>query len=254
MTMTTLLRRSGAVLTAAGVAAALTFLTPTTASAAVHAQYAAVGSASANYDGPTVGGSCNVSSGNNSVQSPIANFSDGTRRRSVDLDATFTASDNPADSVRVKGHVDSKLTVVKRGKNLQAFELAAGGKVSITHAISGSSCEAQGSVAGVTETVFNEHKRGWLYITHDTHKRNSAISAIVVNMKTGKLLTLDFFQGTKSHSISRVLLKPGKYGLIGQAGVSVGGFGLLLAKSGSSTAKAKLTTTISGEFKPIKRR
>lgn len=255
MTMTTLLRRSGAVLTAAGVAAALTFLTPTTANAAVNAQYAAIGSAYANYDGPTMGGSCDLSAGDNSVQSSIATFSDGTKRRSVNLDATFAASDNPADTTRVRGHIDSKLTLERKHRDLRSFELAAGGKVSITHSISGSSCVAQGTVSGVTQTIFTEHKKGWLYITHETHKANSAIAVIVINVKTGKLVTLDFFQGTKSQSTSRALLKPGKYALAEtQAGISVGGIGLLLAKGAPRAAKAKLTISVSGEFKPIKKR
>jgi hypothetical protein len=254
MTMTIPLRRSGAVLTAVGVAAALTFLTPTTAHAAVQGQYAAIGSAYASYDGPTVGGTCDLSAGDNSVQSSIATFGDGTKRRSVDLDATFTASDNAADTVRVRGHVDSKLTLERKHRDLRSFELEAGGKVSISHSISGSSCAAQGTVAGVTQTIFNEHKKGWLYITRDTHKANSAVTMIVINAKTGKLVTLDFFQGTKSHSTSRALLKPGKYALYQtQAGVSVGGFGLLSAKAAPRAATAKLTISVSGEFKPIKK-
>jgi hypothetical protein len=255
MTTTTLLRRSAAVLTSAGVVAALTILTPATAQAGVHAQYAAIGSAYASYDGPTAGGSCNLTSGDNSVQSSIADFGQGTKRRSVDLDATFTASDNPADTVRVRGHVDSKMTVEKRGRDLRSFELAAGGKVSINHSIAGSSCVGQGSVAGATQTMFTEHKKGWLYITRETHKPNSAVTVVVVNLKSGKLVTLEFFQGTKSHSTSRALLKPGKYGLVEtQVGVSVGGFGLLSAKGAQRAAKVKLTSTISGEFKRIKKR
>ncbi len=61
MKTNTFLRRSGAVLTSAGVAAALTLLTPIAADAAVHAQFAAQGSADATYTGPTVGGTCDLS-------------------------------------------------------------------------------------------------------------------------------------------------------------------------------------------------
>ena len=77
---------------------------------------------------------------------------------------------------------------------------------------------------------------------------------VLVNLETGNLKTLDFFEGDKSHSTSRVLLKPGKYGIVQMAiGIAVGEGGGFF-RSGSSTTEraASLTTTLKGEFKRIK--
>jgi hypothetical protein len=151
--------------------------------------------------------------------------------------------------------VDTKLTLERKGRDLRSFELAAGGRLKVTHGISGSSCTAQGSLGGITQTVFTEHKKGWLYITRETHKPNSATIAFVLDMKKEKLLTLDYFQGGKSHATSRVLLKPGKYALYqAQVGLTTGTTGIFTAKGSPLAAKVKLTTTLSGEFKPIKKK
>jgi hypothetical protein len=252
MTTTTFMRRTGVLVTSAGVAAALTLLTPVTANAAVHAQYGALGQANANYTGPTIGGDCTLTDGDDSTQSSVANFTHGTKHRSVNVDATFTSTDSASDTVRVKGHLDSKLTLKKKGKDLQSFEMAAGGSVKINHSVGGSACDATGVVAGQSQTLFTEHKKGWFYFTHDVKVPHAVIEAELVNLDTEKIVAVDIYIGDHSHATSRALLKPGRYGLIVVAGVNVGNsIGIGLAKP-SLRAKAKLSTTVSGEFKPLK--
>ena len=249
---TTIIRRTGALVTSVGVAAALTLLTPITANAGVHGQYGALGQADASYNGPTIGGDCTLTDGDDSTSSPIATLSNGTKRRSVNVDATFTSTDSLADSVRVRGHLDSKLTLKKKGRDLQSFEMAAGGSIKVNHTIGGSACEASGAVAGQSQTMFTEHKKGWFYITHDVKVPHAVIEAELINLDTDKIVTLDIYLGEHSHQTSRAKLKPGRYGLIVVTGVTVGNnIGIGLAKP-SLRAKAKLTTTVSGHFKPLK--
>jgi hypothetical protein len=251
MTKSTLIRRSAAVLTSAGVAAALTLLTPVNANAAVHGMYGAIGQANADYDGPTIGGDCLLTDGDDSTSSSVANFSDGTKRRGVNLDATFTSTDSINDRVRVRGHLDSKLTLNKKHKDLQSFEMAVGGTVKVNHSISGSACDASGAVLAETQTVFTEHKKGWFYLTHDVRKPNSVIEVELVNVDNGKIVSLHVYLGDHSHATSRAKLKPGRYGVLAVAGVTVGNnIGIGLAKP-SLRSKANLTTTITGKFKAI---
>ena len=252
MSMHFLTRRSGAIITAATVAAALTLLTPVTANAAVHSMYGAIGQADANYNGPTIGGDCLLTDGDDSTSSSVANFSDGTKHRAVNLDATFTSTDSVSDSVRVRGHLDSRLTLNKKHRDLRSFEMAVGGSVKVNHSIGGSACQATGAVLAETQTVFTEHKKGWFYLTHDVRKPNSVIEVELVNVDTNKIVSLQVYLGDHSHMTSRAKLKPGRYGVLALSGVSVGNnIGIGLAKA-SLRSKATLTTTISGVFKPIK--
>jgi type 1 fimbria pilin len=255
MTTSRLVRRSVAVFAATGAAAALSFVPAGSAQADVAGLYAAIGSSNVNYTGTTVGGECTLAvPDSDSVESPIRHFSHGTRAASVNLDATYTSSDNPSDTVRVKGHVDSTLTLKKHNRDLQSFALGVGGTVSVHHSLSGSLCSAQGTVAAVTQVTFTEHKKGWLTITRDTRKPNSVVELVLVNLKTQKLVTFDIFSGSQSHETSRALLKPGKYELVQtEAGISAGQNGIFL-KSGVAprAARAKLTIHLSGEFKPVK--
>jgi hypothetical protein len=255
MPKSSVMRRCGAAFTGVGVAAALTVLTPVGAHAAVHGLYGNFGEAFADYTGPTSGGTCALTAGDDNVDSPVATFDDGTKTRSLDLDATFTSSDSSADSVRVKGHVDSSLTLKKDHKDLSAFALRVGGKVAITHTSLSSNCRAGGEVLGAMQVAFTEHKKGWFYLSHTTKKPNSVVEAIVVNLDTNKVVTFDVFQGADSHATSRALLKPGRYEIAEtEAGVTAGGASLFPAKSSSLSAKVALTTSITGQFKPLKRR
>jgi hypothetical protein len=255
MTMSTLVRRSGAVLTSAGVAAALTLLSPGAAHAAVQAQFVAVGQASASYNGPTSGGTCNLTSpvGSNNVESTTAAFQHGTKSRSVNLDATWASSDNSSDTVRVQGHVRSTLDVERRNsRDLKSFDLGVGGTVKINHSMAGSACSAQGAVFGATIIAFTEHKKGVLTLTRDTRKPGSILVFQVVDLTSGKAVTVDLFQGPKSHSVSRAVLKPGQYAIEpAQAGITAGGNGSIF-KSAPRTTQTALTIHLQGTFTPNK--
>ena len=250
MKTNTFLRRSGAVLTSAGVAAALTLMTPLAANAAVQAQFAAQGSADASYNGPTVGGTCELSDGDSDTQSSIAMFTHGTKHRSVNLDATFASSDNAADTVRVRGHVNADFTVRKKNRDLRSFELAVGGSIKVTHALGGSACDGSGFVDGAFILQFTEHHKGFFYLTRDTQKTGSVAELVLINLKNGKLVTLDIYAGGKSHSVSRALLKPGKYAVqIAQAGITTGTAGIILKSGQPVSAKVARTIHLQGEFK-----
>jgi type 1 fimbria pilin len=254
MTTSSFVRRSVAAFAATGAAAALAFVPAGSAQADVAGLYAAIGNSNVNYTGTTMGGACNLAvPGSDSVESAEKHFSHGTRAASVNLDATYISSDNPADTTRVRGHVDSTLTLKKHNKDLQSFALGVGGTVSVHHAVSGSLCSAQGTVAGVTQVTFTEHKKGWFTLTRDTKKPNSVAEVALVNIKTQKLVSFDVFVGSQSHQTSRALLKPGKYELTQtEAGISAGDQGLFLKSGAPLAAKAKLSIHISGEFKPVK--
>lgn len=171
----------------------------------------------------------------------------------MNLDATYTSTDNPSDTVRVKGHVDSTLTLKKHNRDLQSFALGVGGNVSVHHAVSGSLCSAQGTVAGVTQVAFTEHKKGWFTLTRDTKKPNSVVQVILVNLQTQKVVSFSVFEGSQSHETSRALLKPGQYELAQtEAGITAGDNGIFLKSGAPRTAKAQLSIHLSGEFKPVK--
>jgi hypothetical protein len=234
-----------------GLAAAVAWLPAGGAYAGVKAQYAAAGNASASYVG-SGGGTCDLKAGDNdSPQTTPVTFSDGTKKASVALDATYINSLNTADTVRVKGKIDTKLSVNKVGKDLKSFDFGAGGSVKILHSISTSDCAASGSVLGESVVQFTEHKKGWFYLTRDTSTPNTASIFALVNLKNGQLKTLDFYEGDKSHATSRAWLKPGQYGIeemqVGFVLSETGG----PFRSGTPLKRAlSLTTTLHGAFKP----
>ena len=244
--------RSVALLASAGATAALTLSPLAGADAAVHAEYAATGSAQASYVGPTSGGSCDLTSGVSNPVGQIRSFSNGTRHSSVDLSATFTSSDNSSDTTKVKGHADTSLTLERKGGDLASFAVSAGGSLTVKHAVAGSACQGSGEVvANLPQLVFTEHKKGWLYLTRSTKKPNSFTEFILVNEATMSAVSLDVFQGAASHVTSRALLKPGTY-LIEQtlAGIAIGSAGLL--KSATLTKTVAQTVHLQGQFKPVK--
>jgi hypothetical protein len=246
-------RRTGVIFTSTALAAGLTLWSPGAAQASVHAEFGAAANASADYTGPTIGGTCALSSspGSDQAQSSTATFGHGTKNRSVDLDATFASSDNPADSVRVRAHVSSTLTMRKRNRDLRSFDMATGGSVKVTHSVTNSNCAGSGVVRGQMQMAFTEHHKGWLYLTRDTKKPGSVIEFVLVNLKNGKLVNLDFFAGAQSHSTSRAFLKPGRYGFEeGIEALQGGGQGIMFKTAQPRTSKIAKTLTVHGEFKP----
>jgi hypothetical protein len=235
---------------AAGLAVAVAGLPAGSAHANVAATYAAQGFSSASSTGA---GDCNLTSGDESPSSAEKQFRDGTKRASVSLNTRYTNSLDATDITHVKGHVDSKLTVDKRHRDLKSFELAAGGSVKITHSLLNSECEASGQLLGIATIVFTEHHKGWFYLTRDTKKPNSAAIFALVNAKTGNLKTLDFFEGDKSHATSRTLLRPGKYAIVElAAGVVLSESGGILKSGRTPDRSVSLTMTLQGEFKRSK--
>ncbi|HET8664303.1 MAG TPA: hypothetical protein VFM08_08315 [Nocardioides sp.] len=251
MATSTLARRSGAAVTGAAVAAALTLLTPVPAHAQVATQFAAQGSASADYTGASPTGTCDVTVPDaDEVTSGIATFSRGTKHRSMDLDATFASSDNPADTVRVRAHSGADLTIKKKNRDLKAFDLAVGGSVKITHSMANSSCQGQGFAGAIFQIKFTEHHKGRLFLTRDTTKRHSISEFLLLNADNGKLVTLDLFSGDQSHATFRAKLKPGKYIVqFAVAGISTGTEGIVLKSGAPVSAKIARTVHLSGLFK-----
>lgn len=251
MTSTTFLRRSVAVLASAGTTAALALLPSASAHASVAGLYAAAGNAGASYTG-TGGGTCTLTSGSSSTESPVKHFSKGTKSASADLNATFTNSLDSSDQVQVKGHVDSTLTLHKKHNDLTYYQLTVGGTVSINHTTTGSDCRGEGDVLGEAQVTFTEHKKGWFYFTRTTKQAHSLVEFVLINVKTDQVVSLDVFQGDHSSTTSRALLKPGTYEIEqNEAGITAGGVGVF-AKAGPKSTKVKQTITLTGQFKPIK--
>jgi hypothetical protein len=243
--------RSVALLASAGATAALA-LAPAGAHANTQAEYAAVGEAQAHYEGPTSGGTCLLTSGSDDRIGQIHTFSHGTKRSSVSLSGTFTSSDNSSDQAKVKGHIDTSLTVKRKHNDLSAFAITAGGTLSVSHTRAGSACQATGSMlAEVPELQFTEHKKGTLTITRDTKKPNSFTELILVNETSGNAVVLDVFQGTKSHVVSTATLKPATYDIEeSEIGLAIGNTGIF--KSSALSSRATQTVHLSGQFKPAK--
>ena len=255
MTTSRLVRRSVAVLAAAGAGAALTLIPVGSAQAAVQGQFLAVANAQANYTGSVTGGSCDLTSavGSDQVQSPIKTLTaTGSKKAAVALNATFTNSENSLDTVTVKGQYTSKVSMVKKHRDLSSMQLAGDGHLAVTHSLtSGSECSGGGLAAGETEIAFTEHHAGKLVVTRDTVKSALAVIAIL-NAKTGKLVTLDEFEGDQSHAVSKTNLKPGQYVILEAiSGIFVGSAGVGF-KTGSAPSKAALHTTLKVVFTPKK--
>ena len=244
------LRRVLATGTAVGIAAALALL-PAAAEAKVAAKYVAAGSSSSNYIGATSGATCDLRTGDDdNPQTSEADFSNGTRRRSVDLDTHYTNSANTADTVHVKGHLDTKLTIDRPHRDLRSFDFGAGGTLKVIHSLARSDCQTSGSLLGESMVTFTEHHKGHLYVTRDTAKPNSVVAFVLVNLKTQKLVTFEEFAGGKSHATSRALLKPGTYAIEEMVvGLSVGDTGIPLKSGRPAQRSVTLTTTLHGEFK-----
>jgi hypothetical protein len=250
-------RRSVAVLASTGAAAALALIPAGGAHAQVKTEYIGIGQAEASFVG-TGGGNCDLSSapGSNEVEGSPVTFSHGTKHVSADLKATFTNSLNTSDTVTVKGHVDSTLTVKRQpNKDLSSFDLTAGGSVKITHSVIPSQCHGSGLMAGLIEgAIFTEHKKGYFYFTRDTKKPNAETEFILLNEKTDQEVAFDIYIGGASHATSRALLKPGTYALEETITAVTGGGGTLAGKSAQRSTKVTQTAELNGQFKPLKKK
>jgi hypothetical protein len=250
MTTRRTVRRSLAVLASTGLGAALAFIPSGSALAAVQGQYVASAQAEATFIG-NGGGTCTLSSGDDSVETNPVAFTHGTKHRSVDLDATFTNSLDPSDQVRVKGHGDSTLTLKKRHKDLSAFDLTFGGSVKISHTIIGSQCRGSGDVLASTEVIFTEHKKGVLTLTRSTKKPGSVLTFVLFNVDTDRAVVIDAFEGSHSHNTAHVTLKPGKYG-IAETEVGIEAGSSVVLKNAARTSKVAQTLHLHATFTPKK--
>jgi hypothetical protein len=236
----------------AGAIAGLVLLPINGAYAGVAARYVASGSSDSFYTGSTVGATCDLEAGDN--DNPVTterDFSDGTKRASIGLNTHYVNSVDSSDSVHVKGHIDTKLTVDKRHRDLHSFDFAAGGNLVLTHSTTGSDCETSGNVVGQALVKFTEHKKGYFYFTRDTSKPHSVVVFVLENLKTQKVVALDAFSGTQSHATSRAFLKPGTYAIIQmQAGLTVSDSGVVLKSPSSTRQSVNLSMSLHGEFKP----
>jgi hypothetical protein len=246
-----ILRRSVAVLASGGAAAALALLPSTAAHAGVKAQFGAAGQANASYVGPTVGGTCSLTSGSSSSSSSAVTFRHGTKRKAANLGATFTSSDNSADQVKVKGHVKTALTIKRKGGGLKSLDLTANASVTVTNTVSGSACRGSGLTFGAIPLMsFTESKKGQLSVTYTASKANALIEFIVFSYKTEQPVLEMVNVGSHTHGTAQITLKPGKYA-VGES--EIGAFsGLLFAKNASLSHKTARTVELTASFTPNK--
>lgn len=251
MNSSSIFRRSVAVLGSAGAAAALALIPSTAAHASVKAEFVAEGQAGANYVGPTVGGSCTLTSGATTTQSSGVTFHNGTRRQAVNVGATFTSSDNSADKVKVKGHVKSALSITRKGGSLSSLDLNADAAVTITHTVSGSACQGSGAAFGVVPLLnFTESKKGRLDISYKSSQPQALLAIAVFSYKTQQAVLQVVNVGDHTQGTAHVTLKPGKYAV---AQTEVGVFsGILFAKRATLSQKVAKSVDIKATFTPHK--
>lgn len=246
---TSLVRRSVALLASGGAAAALTLI-PSAAHANVSAQFEAVGEASASYTG-TGGGSCTLSSGDSSPTSTPVAFHHGTKTRSVKLNATFTNSLDSTDQVQVKGHVDSSLSLKRKGGDLASLDLAAGGAITIQHTITGSQCRASGELFGaIPNATFTESKKGTLALSWNSSQKGALIEFVVFDVTTNQAILVTASVADHMKGSAQVTLKPGKYGIAEtEAGLIAGA---VFTKRAALVQKTKLNVDVQATFTPKK--
>jgi hypothetical protein len=248
---TSMLRRPVALLASAGVTTAIALLPSASAHAISEPTLEAAGNANAQYVGPTSGGSCDETSGDDDVTSPGVSFHHGTKHQSVNLGATFTSSDNSADQVKVKGHVTTALTIKRKGGGLSSLDFTAQAAVTISHTESGSACRGSGDMFGAIPLMnFSESKKGHLNIAYASSKPSALIEFLVFSYKTDEPVTEIVNVGDHTHGTAQVLLKPGKYAV---AESEIGAFGgQLLGKSASLRHKTAKTVEVKATFTPQK--
>jgi hypothetical protein len=249
MNSSLIFRRSVAVLAGAGATTALALIPSTAANASVKAEFGARGDAHASYVGPTVGGMCTLTSGDQEPLSSGVTFHRGTKRQSVNLGATFTSSDNSADQVRVKGHVKSALTIKRKHGDLSSLDFTADAAVTITNTVSGSACRGSGDALGTIPLLsFTEAKKGKLNLSFTTSKPHALIEFIVFSYKTDEPITQIVNVGDRTQGTSQMTLKPGKYAI---AETEIGAFsGSIAGKSASLSHKTSRTVEVTARFTP----
>jgi hypothetical protein len=249
MNSSLLFRRSVAVLASAGATTALALIPSTAAHASVKAEFVAEGEASAQYVGPTVGGTCTKTSGNQQSNSSGVTFHHGTKRQSVNLGATFTSSDNSADQVKVKGHVKSALTIKRKHGDLSSLDFSADAAVTVSNTVSGSACRGSGETFAMIPLMsFTEAKKGKLNVSFTTSKPNALIEFIVFSYKTEEPIMEVVNVGDRTQGTSQMTLKPGKYAI---AETQIGAFsGSIAGKSASLSHKTSRTVEVTASFTP----
>lgn len=232
MRTSTTQRRVLAASASIGMAAALALLPAGPAAASVAAQFAAQGSASTS-------ASCTLSSGDDSVQSGISSFSSGTRKHSVNLDASFANTGDATDTVNMIGHYTSTMTIGKSAGNLTKAVMTGQGNVSIDAAQGNATdCEPQALVAGVSIVQFTESKAGWLYLTRHTVPKAGLGVALVSNVATDNAVVLDLYQGNASDAVSRGFVKPGTYSSTMLVGLTAGNVPPIFLKAAQQSSMA----------------
>jgi hypothetical protein len=199
-------RRTIAVTASAGLAAALAWLPAGPASAAVVAQFVAQGSA-------TTSPSCTLTAGADQPSSAGTTFSSGTRSQSVDLDATFTNTGDPTDTVSMAGHYTAGMTIANRGGDLSKLVATGKGGLGITAAQgSASACLPQAFIDLFGFFEFTESQSGWIYVDRTTVPEQGVALTSVADEATSKAIALDVWQGAGSSALSRGFLTPGTFG------------------------------------------
>jgi hypothetical protein len=225
-------RRALAIGASGALACALAWLPAGPASAAVAAQSEAEGQADTSAD-------CTLTSGDDFVESGVSSFSSGTKKHSVNLDAGFTATGDPTDTVNMNGHFSTTAKVAKKNGDLTKASVTGKGNVSIDAAKGGTSvCEPTALVAGVAALEFTEHKAGWFYIKRHTVPKAGLGVAVVVNGNTGNNVVLDLFQGNASDGVARGFAKSGTYQSQIIVGLTAGNFPPILFKAAQQSSMA----------------
>jgi hypothetical protein len=252
MSTRTFVHRSVAILAGTGAAAALALI-PSASHATVQAAYVAAAETDANYIGPTSGGQCDLSSPASQHETTPVDFSHGTKRRSAQITAKYTSSDNGSDQVTVKGNVSSSLTLKKSHNDLRSLDLKTGGSVKISHTESGSACMGTAeALAGLEGMIFTEHKKGTFTLTRNMKQANSVSEFELVNAKTDQPVVLDVSSGAgTSHATFKAAIKPGTYEIMAFCGVSSPGNVIL--KSAQRTTKVSLRNEMLAVFTPAKK-
>ena len=225
-------RRVLAATAATGMAAALAWLPAGPASAAVAATYGVVGQASTS-------GSCTLTSspGSDSPTSGISHFSSGTKKHSVNLDASFANTGDATDTVNMVGHYTSSMNIVRKGGNLASMTMKGSGNVSIDASKgSATACVPEALVAGETQPFqFTETSPGWLYVSRHTVSK-SGLAATVVQDADGNAVLLDIVQGNASNGLARGFTKPGAFSSLVLVGLAAGNVPPIIGKAAQQSS------------------
>src|SRR5262249_38992924 len=186
------------------------------------------------------GSSCPLTSGtdNDSSSSPI--FSAGTKSRNISFNGTFTNTGDATDTVKASGQYKATFSVHKAGQDLQSAQIVGTGSVSLKVAQGGSTgCDPEAVVEAVRAHQSTQHPPRWVYLERATPSKVGLALTEVVNTATSQPVQVEFFQGSKSHSVSRGFAKPGTYLTELVVGLTAGDVGIILKSAPRSTVSAK---------------